>query len=100
MDMMNLTLELVEAGVQMNLRKEDGELRAYFENGFYKSDGCTYLVQRANSVFLMSRYDGSDEVKSLDDVVFESKCWYETSKDRYDGWKDPAPNWKLLYDAL
>jgi hypothetical protein len=97
--LMNLVMELVEAGVQMNLRMEDGELRAYFEDGFYKS-GLTYMAENTDGVSVYARYNEVTHVNSLEDVVCESRYWHERSMYRFDGWKDAPAHWAALYEKF
>lgn len=100
-EMMKLVFELVEAGVQMNLVKKDGETRAYFEDGFYKSDGCAYLIEGARGdIQLHSRYDTMDQVGDLEDVAIESHNWFERSRERHFGWSAPAEGWIRLYERF
>lgn len=93
---LDLASQLVDFGIPVSLLKNSVSI----ESGFYKSDGCVYLVIEDDEVVLKSRYDSSKTVELLRDIVAESYDWYDYSKDRHDGWELPAPGWDKLYDMF
>lgn len=74
-----------------------GGLRAFFVDGFYKSDGIAYLEPRNGRLFLLSRYEQCDEINGLADIAAASKDWHEYSKDRFEGWENPPSHWAAFY---
>ena len=97
-----IILELVKNGVSVKLVWNDDEhaVHYYIESGFYKSDGCTYLVESGEDLILCSRYDIVENIYDLDDIIAQSKYWYEVSCDRYSGWNTPPNVWAELYKRL
>jgi hypothetical protein len=72
----------------------------YFDSGFYKSDSCTFLYINEDDVFLETRYGGTIEINSIDDIINESFSWYTSSKTKFKGWAEPHEKWKPLYNQL
>lgn len=95
-----LVMRLVDLGIPVTLRLSENGKIATFESGFYKSDGMAWLEQTDIGVVLHTRYGQINNVNDPMDVVEVSRDWFESSKDRYDGWSTPAPGWGALYDLL
>lgn len=92
---------LAKAGIGTSIRmNSDGRLVAFFDDGFYKSDGMARLEPENGDVYLCARYNEKTKITSLDDVVSVSHDWYEHSKDRFDGWATPPAHWDRLYKTL
>lgn len=86
---------LVDSGVGVEMLKHGYGIL----DGFYKSDGCAYLVPSDNGgVHLRTRYGQIDQVESIADVVKVSRKWFEYSKNRFEGWRTPPSHWQTLYD--
>jgi len=75
-------------------------LSAWFEDGFYKSDGMARLVVENGRLFLRARYDKKTEIGCIDDVVRCSKEWHKYSEKLFEGWETPPANWQRLYTRL
>ena len=55
---------------------------------FYKS-GNILLSEDEGQITAKSRYDGTDIIDSWSDIVSLNYSWWDSSKDRYDGWLNP-----------
>jgi hypothetical protein len=87
-------------GVRMECDNESNP-RFYFENGFYKSDGCTFIVDDGTGrVMMYSRYGKECQVESIEDIGLESYQWYNGYRHYYDGWPKPAEGWVQLYQDM
>lgn len=89
-----LIKSLLENGITVTIEPSK---RVYFEDGFYKSDGFSYLESSNGDWILHGRYDESHVVAGLGDIVLNSYEWWEHSRDRFDGWAEPPLHWKKLY---
>lgn len=89
---------LAHQGIQTTISSDGTSIRATFEDGFYKSDGCAYLDVRDQELYLNARYGESTKISSMADIVQCSQKWYEQSKDRFSGWESPPENWAKLYE--
>jgi len=88
-------------GVEFTLSYNESDgLRIHFIDGFYKSDGMVFLYQDREDVYLHMRYDYVEEIGDYQDVVEQSMEWYESSKDKFEGWNIPPEPWNLLYRDL
>lgn len=98
---MNTLNEYIDAAIDRGLRVTisavGGEKRVFFDDGFYKSDGLAYLAEKDGCIVLFARYGEETKVNDFSDVVSQSMEWHEHSKDRFDGWINPAPVWADLY---
>lgn len=93
--LLELIDQLVEAGINLRITP----FGVFFESGFYKSDGCSYLkVDSSGAVVLHSRYNEVAQIDDMGDIVRQSYEWYERSRSRFDGWSVPSPEWHALYE--
>lgn len=91
-----LIRELIEKGFFFSGVRvlETGEL-AYELQGFYKS-GDIKLFERNGSLFAMARYDELTELSEnepFDSLISLNYQWWQSSKDRWGGWKNPEEKW-------
>ncbi len=77
--------------VSLNYDKETDSLE-YKISGFYKS-GDVILYEDGDEITCKQRYDSVDVINSFEDLVGINYYWWESSKDRYEGWRDPDSNW-------
>ena len=64
----------------------------YTIDGFYKS-GMVLLIERGEKLIATSRYNEQTDIINLIDLVQLNYNWWDTSKDRFSGWKNPDPKW-------
>jgi len=67
---------------------------AYEVSGFYKS-GTIRIYEDEETLYAVARYD---ELTELDEEPFDSLVslnysWWQRSKERHDGWKNPDSKW-------
>ena len=91
---------LARAGISTSVRFCGDAFVAYFDDGFYKSDGCAHLRHEGGNLYLHARYGEKTEVLGIEDIIQCSKEWHEFSKDRFDGWRIPPAHWAALYATL
>lgn len=99
MKAIDLVQELVKRGIKVEIRQGEVGPEFFIGSGFYKSDGSARLVDEGDAVVLHMRYKSSVVVDNLFDIVHESYRWYDYSKDRFDGWSLPDPDWVDLYQS-
>lgn len=97
---MTVVAQLAKKGVRTTVEVRDGILAASFQDGFYKSDGCTYLQPDDGRLYLHARYNEKTEVNSYQDIIQCSYDWYQRSKERFHGWSTPPSNWAALYAEI
>jgi len=95
-----LVITLTKEGVDMRLSHGKNGLVAWFENGFYKSDGVTKLQIEDGRLYLFARYEEKTAITSIDDIIRCSVRWYIFSCDRHSSWRTPPDNWKRLYKRI
>ena len=89
--------EILRKGIGVKLEynaiKERNE---YIIDGFYKS-GTIKLIERVgygdNAFLAESRYDQIDFINTFNDLVYLNYEWWMDSRERYEGWADPDPQW-------
>jgi hypothetical protein len=79
--------QLLERNIEVKLTKD-----GYYVEGFYKSSGII-LKQVGEEIIATQRYKEEDKIYDFDSLVRLNYCWWERSKDRYDGWKFPDRKW-------
>ena len=71
----------------------------YEIDGFYKSD--TVSIEMVDGKLIAhARYDEKTEILEPRDIVVLNHEWWEFSKDKYDGWKEPSSTWKALFEKF
>lgn len=65
-------------------------------DGFYKSDGI-HLREREDGLYVTARYNEITKIDSFSDLVYLNYRWWFNSKDKYDGWNNPEPEWLPLF---
>lgn len=94
--------ELIKNGIpvtcEYNSKTEQIE---YVVNGFYKS-GEIRLIDDKNNGSLSSygRYNEIRVIFELRDIVELNYDWWQYSKDRFDGWKNPDGKWIPLLEKF
>jgi hypothetical protein len=77
----------VERGIDVTITKD-----GYKIDGFYKSGEVT-LTTNGDGYYARDRYDKITDIRDFDDLVYLNAHWWDKSKDRLDGWKNPAEPW-------
>lgn len=77
--------------VSLEYNKEHDRLE-YKISGFYKS-GDVSLYENGDEIICKQRYDMVDVVNSFEDLVSINYYWWNSSKERYEGWGGPDSNW-------
>ena len=97
--MNEIILELIKRGISVTTEFDKTiDKVVYTVNGFYKS-GTVKLIEEPDGLYVHQRYDQVDKVESCREIVSLNFYWWNHSKDRFDGWKDPDPRWlPLLID--
>lgn len=96
--------QLVRTGISVvvSFNKEEDRIE-YIVDGFYKS-GTIKLIDEGdgndeNFLTAIARYDERTTISSVRDLVKLNYDWWQSSRDRFDGWKDPNIMWiPLLLD--
>ena len=70
---------------------KDGKL-SFLVNGFCKS-GTVELYEDGETIKCAARYNEIDNIETFDDLVFVAYSWWERSKERASGWKNPPSEW-------
>lgn len=91
-------LELIINNIPVSLRVESNIL-VYEIGGFYKSG--TVSIWRKFCALETEEYIAKDRYKeqsfsTFEDLVYLNASWWESSKDRHDGWEQPDPRWAPL----
>jgi hypothetical protein len=90
----DLIRQLLENNVPVgDLSLVDGRIACRL-SGFYKSSGLS-IYEDDGVIYALARYG---EVDALGENPFESLVrinyrWWQSSKDRYEGWKNPEACW-------
>lgn len=98
--LMKVVVMLAKEGISTNLTHGDHGLVAWFEDGFYKSDGMARLQVDGDRLVLHARYEEKTQINGLEDIVQCSKSWHEYSHDKFDGWREPPAHWARLYEKV
>lgn len=96
--------EILKEGISVLMEHNiEFDRTEYIIHGFYKS-GTVKLIECEDAALqAIARYDQKTYVNSVRDIVELNYDWWQKSKDRFDGWKEPDPFWiKLLlkYDFI
>lgn len=98
--MNHIIKELIQNGIpvkgEYNL---ETETPVFIVSGFYKS-GEIKLVEENNKLIAKARYDEETEIEELYNIVALNYLWWQRSKDRFDGWKNPDFNWIPLLEKF
>ena len=90
--------ELLSHGVKISLDIDNNGVY-YKVDGFYKSGSISlYQINYEKSPHFkaISRYGEVDYIDDLCDLALLNLRWWNTSKGRFDGWRQPDSNWKSL----
>lgn len=88
--------ELLETGISLQIGYDRKlEQSTYAVSGFYKSN-YVELIESDDKLIARARYNEITEIESLQDLVLLNYCWWDLSKDRFDGWKNPNSQWLPL----
>ena len=88
---------LVSEGIYPRVTAGPSGWKLWFEDGFYKSDGCTYLEHDGGKYVLHARYNETTVVEDIEDIVRESKQWFDYSHNRCSVWEFAPAHWERLY---
>ncbi len=88
--------ELIESGISVRGEFDVETDKKYFIiDGFYKS-GTVKLTESETGFILESRYNSTDDIKCVCDIVKWNYYWWKASKDRCESWKSPDAKWMPL----
>lgn len=79
-----------EIPVSVCYNKENARLE-YEISGFYKIRNVKLYID--NDDIICYQDNMVDIVKSFEDLVEINRFWWNSSKERYDGWVNPDHNW-------
>lgn len=79
--------QITDLGLSVTRSKVDGVIR-YEIPGFYKS-GTVNLIFNKDECIAEARYQEKTHIRNLDDLIHLNYEWWDRSKDRYEGWKEP-----------
>lgn len=84
--------ELLEAGIEVGLTSE-----GFTVGGFYKSGEVKLVPSDVDSVWIChQRYNETNSVKDLQDLVGINYYWWVRSKNRSPYWEQPDSKWAPL----
>lgn len=69
----------------------------YEVDDFYKSDIIS-IEEYNGKLIATARYNEKTEIKEPKDIVELNYKWWQSSKNLFDGWKEPNNIWKRLFD--
>ena len=98
--LLDILKEITSSGISVNVCQTNGVQQVWFNNGFYKSDGCAVLFERDGELYLKTRYNQEDKITTIKDIITVSKEWWCFSRGRFDGWAIPHHDWVDLYDKI
>lgn len=90
--LLNFVKECVSRKIAVSVCIYDAEL-AFEIHGFYKSGTVTLFRALDDKIYAKARYDEVTEIETFDDLVTLNWSWWNLSKERYDGWKNPDNGW-------
>lgn len=96
MSLQELVIEILQNNISISnvTLKKYGSYKClcYRIEGFYKSGGVD-LFESPDGILASARYDQVTQIETFKDLVFLNYSWWQTSKERYDGWKTPDEQW-------
>jgi len=101
--MNKIILELLKYGFMLELSfNKESKMCEYRLNGFYKSSGITLWVGDGDNLVAIDRNKEVHFIDSFRELVLLNYQWWQSSKDRYEGWAVPEAEWLpfLLADGL
>lgn len=100
-----LLKKLLKAGITVELiLDEKHDTLQYSVGGFYKSGDIklfsspSFTINEPDRLYALARYDEITPIHCLQDLFDLNLEWYNTSKDRYEGWKYLDHHWKILQE--
>ncbi len=94
--------ELLSKGISVSEVTLENGFFIYAISGFYKS-GTAKLWLENDQIYAKTRYDTITEIDSFEDLLRLNFKWWEQSRDRFEGWKNPDSAWLphlLSYDYV
>lgn len=101
--MNKIILEILKYGFMLELTYDTIHKHCQYRlNGFYKSSGIRLWVSDDDLLFAVDRNNYEHQIESFRDLVHLNYQWWQSSKDRYEGWAVPEADWLpfLLADGL
>jgi len=89
--------ESIKIGIPIKCEFVPNRGFVYEIDDFYKS-GTISIEEENGKLIATARYNEKTEIKSPKDIVKLNYEWWDFSKDRFDGWKEPNDTWKNLFD--
>lgn len=109
----DLIFELLDADIPVSLQLEVVGHRAhimYIVDGFYKSGTIKIRELMSTEVEAdtlggplyrtYARYDERIDISSLEELTRINAAWWQRSRDRADGWKQPSEKWIPLLERF
>lgn len=66
---------------------------SYKIQGFYKSGDAVLVPKAGGRLLAKTRYQTEDDIDDFRELVALNYQWWQRSKDRADGWENPAEPW-------
>lgn len=88
--------QIIEKGIKVTIEfNATTKLNEYVISGFYKSDTIRLIEEPdiKDSLMAIARYDGKTVISNFDDLVHLNNAWWLSSRNRYEGWETPDPQW-------
>ncbi len=96
----DMVVQLIEVGIDVTIRKDNERICAYFQNGFYRSDGDAYIFLHKGNVILHTRFDGEHLIQSMWDLGYTSHATWKLCKGLNPKWHNHALPWVWMYKKL
>lgn len=89
--------QLISSGISFTVFQDRSNLRTVYRiEGFYKSGFCD-LQEIDGKLFAYTRYDQSDVIESMEDLIRLNYDWWQNSK--WKGWTEPEAGWGEMFVA-
>ena len=89
--------ESIKIGIPIKCEFVPSRGFVYEVDGFYKS-GTISIEEVDGKLIATARYNETTEINEPKDIVELNFEWWNFSKDKFDGWREPSENWKRLFD--
>ena len=83
--------DLILRNIPVTIKMENGVIGYHLE-GFYKCGGVRIMLAPLGEYSVTERYK-TEKISSLSDLVYIHARWWESSKDRWEGWQQPDELW-------
>jgi len=83
--------ELLEADIPVSLTKD-----SFIVDGFYKSGTVEIKCRNEADWYAVARYQEKTDIEDIQDLVALNYYWWQSGKERYEGWNQPNSRWLPL----